>query len=83
MDPSGKNKKLAKHAASSDGAILQPLDFKFTLCDTPQHNSLAKLAFLYIARKVHAMMGSALVPDDMQSKVALEAIACATQLGGP
>ncbi len=82
MDPSGKNKKLAKHAASSNGAILQPLDFKFTLWDTPQHNSLAKVAFLYMAGKACAMMGSALVPDDRQLKVALEAIACATQLGG-
>ena len=62
--------------------MLQPLDFEFTSHDTPQHNSLAELAFPYLAGKVHAMMGGTLVPDKLHAKVALEAIACATQLDG-
>ena len=61
---------------------MQPLDFKFTSHDTPQHNSLAESAFPYIAGTVHTMMGGALVPDNMHAKVALEAIACTTQLDG-
>ena len=51
LDPAGKNQKLAKRAGSSDWAILQPIDFEFTSRDTPQHNSLAELAFPYLARK--------------------------------
>ncbi len=66
--------------ASSDWGILQSLDFEFTSCDTPQHNSLAELAFPYLAGKAHVMMGGALVPDKLHAKVALEKIACATQL---
>ena len=82
LDPAGKNQKVAKHAASNDRAILQPLDFEFTSHDTPQHNSLAELAFPYIAGTAHTMMGGTLVPNDLQAKVALEAIACATQSDG-
>jgi hypothetical protein len=62
--------------------MLQPLDFEFTSRDTPQHNSLAELAFPYLAGKARAMMGGAMVPEDIKSKVALEAISCATQLDG-
>ena len=79
LDPSGKNQKLAKCVARSDWAILQPLDFEFTSCDTPQHNSLAELAFPYLAGKARAMMGGALVPEELHVKVALESIACTTQ----
>ena len=61
---------------------MQPIDFEFTSRDTPQHNSLVELAFPYLARKARAMMGGAMVPDNLQSKVALEAISCATQLDG-
>ena len=50
--------------------------------DTPQHNSLAKLAFPYLTGKAHAMMGGDMVLDRMLHKVALEAISCATQLDG-
>ena len=82
LDPAGENQKLAKRAGSSDWAILQSLDFEFTSCDTPQHNSLEELAFPYIAGTARVMMGGALVPDDLRVKVALEAIACATQLDG-
>ncbi len=82
MDPAGENLKLSKHAWSSDWAILQPIDYEFTSRDTPQHNSLAELAFSYLAKKACAMMGGAMVPDNLQSKVALEAISCATQLDG-
>ncbi len=82
MDPSGEIQKLGKHATSSDWVILQSLDFEFTSHDTPQHNSLAELAFLLIAGKARAMMGGTLRPDDLQAKVALEAIACMTQLNG-
>jgi hypothetical protein len=82
LDPAGENHKLAKRAANSEWAALQPLDFEFTSRDTPQHNSLAELAFPYLAGKARAMMGAAMVPEDVKSKVALEAIACATQLDG-
>ena len=77
-----ENHKLAKRAGNSEWAALQPLDFEFTSCDTPQHNSLAELAFLYLAGKARAMMGAARIPEDIKCKVALEAIACATQLDG-
>ena len=82
LDPAGENHKLAKRTGSSDWAILQPLDFEFTSWDTPEHNSLAELTFPYLAGTVHAMMGGALIPDDLHGKVALEAVACATQLDG-
>jgi hypothetical protein len=80
LDPAGKNQKLAKHTGSIDWAILQPIDFEFTSRDTPHHNSLAELAFPYLAGKARAMMGEAMVPEDIKSKVALEASSCATQL---
>ena len=82
MDPAGENQKLAKCAGSNDWAMLQPIDFEFMPCDIPQHNSLAELAFPYLAGKAYAMMGEAMVPDDLKAKVALEAISCATQLDG-
>jgi len=67
--PAGETHKLVKHAGSSDWAVLQPFDFEFTSQDTPQHNSLAKLAFPYLAGTACAMMGDALVSDDMCSKL--------------
>ena len=82
LDPAGENHKLAKCAGNSKWAALQPLDFEFMSHDTPQHNSLAELAFPYLAGKACAMMGAARVPEDIKSKVALEAIACATKLDG-
>ena len=82
LDQVGKNQKLAKYAGSSDWATLQPIDFEFTSQDTPQHNSLAELAFPYLAGKAHAMKGGVMVSDDLKSKGALEATSCATQLDG-
>ena len=79
LDPAGENQKLAKCAGSSDWAMLQPIGSEFTSRDTPQHNRLAEP---YLARKAHAMMGGAMVPDDLKSKVALNAISCALQLDG-
>ena len=61
----GENRTLEKCAGSKDWAILKLLDFEFTSRDTPHHNSLAKLAFPYLAGKVPAMMGHTLVPDDV------------------
>ena len=80
--PAGENHKLTKHAGSSEWVILQPLDFEFMSHDTPQYNSLAELAFPYLAGMAHAMMGGAMLWDKMCGKVALKAIACATQLDG-
>ena len=71
-----------KCTGSSDWAILQPTDFEFRSRDTPQYNSLAELAFPYLSRKACAIMGGAIVPHDLQSKVALEAISCRTQHDG-
>ena len=82
LDPAGENMKLAKQACSSDWTALQPIDFEFTSRDTPQHNNLAELAFPYLAGKAWAMMGGALIPLGERGKVALEAIACTTQLDG-
>ena len=62
--------------------MLQPIDFEYTSQDTPQHKSLAELAFPYLAGKAHAMIGGAMVPEDLKSKVTLKAISCATQLDG-
>ena len=73
---------MLKHAGSCDWAVLQPINFELTSRDTLQHNSLAKLTFLYLAGMISVMMGGTLVPDDMHGKVALEAIVCATQLDG-
>ena len=80
--PAGENQKLAKCTGSSDWAIFQPLDFEFTSRNTTQHNGLEELAFPYITGTACAIMGGALVADDMRVKVALEAIACVTQLDG-
>jgi hypothetical protein len=68
LDLAGENHKLAKRAGSSDWAALQPIDFEFTSRDTPQHNSLAELAFPYLAGKARAMMGAARVPEDTSPK---------------
>jgi len=62
--------------------MLQPIDFEFMSRNTPQHNILAEFAFPYLVAKARAMMGGAMVPDDLKSKVALEAISHATQLDG-
>jgi len=48
----------------------------------PQHNSLDKLAFPFLAGMARVMMGGAMVPDDVQAKVALNTKSCATQLDG-
>jgi hypothetical protein len=82
LDPAGENQKIAECTGSSDWAMLQLIDFEFTSRDTPQHNSLVELAFPYLDGKAHAMMGGAMVPDDLKPKVALEAISCTTQLDG-
>ena len=58
LDSASKNQKLAKHAASSDWAVLHPLDFEFTSQDTPQHNSLAELAFPYLAENLVGNVGN-------------------------
>ena len=82
LDLAGENYKLAKRTGNSEWEAIQPLDFEFTSRDTPHHNSMTELAFPYLAGKARAMMGAARVPEDIKSKVALEAIACATQLDG-
>ncbi len=65
-----------------DWKPIQPVEFKFTSRDTPQHNNLAELAFPYLTGKSRAMMGAAHVPDKSRGKVALEALNCATMLDG-
>jgi hypothetical protein len=61
---------------NSKWAALQPLDFEFTSGDTPQHNSLAELAFPYLAGKASVMMVAARVPEDIKSKVARSYCMC-------
>ena len=61
---------------------MQPLEFEFTSYDTPQHNNLAELAFLYLAGQARAMIGAAHVPNDVQGKVTIEVLKCTTQLDG-
>lgn len=82
LDPSGENTALAKRAESVEWKELQPIDFEFTARDTPQHNSLAELAFPYLGGRARAMMGAAHVPVDLRYRVAVEAVRCATQLDG-
>ena len=50
--------------------------------DTPQHNSLAELAFPYLGGRAQAMMGATHVPVDLRYRVAVEAVWCVTQLDG-
>lgn len=61
---------------------LQPILFEFMLRDTPQHNDLVELAFLFLEGKVCEMMGAALVPIHSHGKVAIKAIKCATHVDG-
>ena len=82
MDPAGENEALEKRIRNVDWASLQPCDCEFTSRDTPQHNNLAELCFPFIAGKARAMMGAVHIPDDIQGKVAIKAIKCATQLDG-
>ena len=56
LDPAGENLKLEKRAWSVKWTPLQPLEFEFTSQDTPQHNNLAELAFLYLAGWAKAML---------------------------
>ena len=63
LDPAGENHKLVMHAGNNEWAELQPLDFEFTSRETPKHNSLAELAFLYLAGKARTMMGAARLPE--------------------
>jgi hypothetical protein len=55
LDPAGENKKLAKCTGSSDWAVLEPLYVEFTSQDTPQHNSLSKLACPYLVIMMNAI----------------------------
>ena len=80
LDPAGENHKLEKRCATADWKELQPIEFEFTSQDTPQHNDLAELAFLYLSGKAQAMMGAAHVPVELQGQVVVEALKCATQL---
>ena len=82
MDPAGENEKLMRRAQEADWASLQPIDFEVTSRETPQHNSLAKLAFQYLAGKARAMMNAAHIPDGFRGKLAVEVIKLATQLDG-
>lgn len=82
LDPSGENHKLEKRAQSADWQVLQPVEFEFTSRDTPQHNSLAEVAFPFLAGRARAMMGAANVPDDSRGKLSLCSIRLATQLDG-
>ena len=82
LDPTGENLKLEKRASTVDWKELKPLDFEFTSRNTPQHNSLVKSSFAYIAGKGRAMMGAAHIPTKVWGKVAIKAIKCATQLDG-
>ena len=73
---------MSKMAETVNWKDLQPLEFQFMSRDTPQHNNLAGLAFPHLAERARAMMGAAHVPQEIQGKVAVGAICCATQLDG-
>jgi hypothetical protein len=74
LDPAGKNIELENRVDSVVWKPLQPVDFDFTSCDTPQHNNLAELSFPYTAGKARAMMGAAHVPDDACGKLVIKAL---------
>jgi hypothetical protein len=82
MDPSGKNKAFAKRTKQVDCAHLQPITCKITPRDSPQFNSFAKTAFLYLAACARAMMGGANVPIECQKMIVIEALKTITLLDG-
>jgi len=82
LDPAGENLKLEKRCKSSDWQALQPIDFEVTSRETPQHNSLAELAFPYLAGMARAVMNAANIPDDEKGKVVIQALMHVTQLDG-
>ena len=82
LDPSGQNESLEKWTKTSAWKELQPIKFEFTSRDTPQHNGLVELSFPHISGQARALMGAAGIPIHIRSKVAIEAIKCATQLDG-
>ena len=82
LDPGGENVKLEKRCSSQEWQNIQPIEFEFTSRDTPQHNSLAEVAFPYLAGKARAMMGAANIPPEKRRYVVVEALKCATQLDG-
>ena len=64
LDPGGENVKLEKRCSTQEWQNIQPIEFEFTSRDTPQHNSLAEVAFPYLAGKARAMMGAANMPPE-------------------
>ena len=82
LDPGGENVKLEKHCSTQEWQNIQPIEFEFTSQDTPQHNSLAEVAFPYLAGKSRAMIGAANMPPEKRRFVVIEALKCATQLDG-
>ena len=51
LDPAGENKELETRVGSVEWKPLQPVDFEFTSCDTPEHNNLADFYFLILLVK--------------------------------
>ena len=82
LHQAGENIKLEKRAESVDWKPIQLVEFEFTLRDTLQYNNLAELAFPYLGGQARAIMGEAHVPDNLQGKVVLETLNCATMLDG-
>eukprot|EP00985_Skeletonema_marinoi_P020006 scaffold11691_cov76-Skeletonema_marinoi.AAC.1 len=82
VDPGGENIKLQKRTQSADWQTLQPVDFEYTSRDTPQHNSLAEVAFPYLAGLGRAMLDTANVPEEERGRLVTQAIQLAVQLDG-
>ena len=80
LDPAGENVKLEIRSKSADWKLAT--EYEFTSRDTPQHNNLTELAFLYLAGRARAMMGAAHMSDDSRGKISLELLKCATMLDG-
>ena len=78
LDPSGENASLEKRTKTSAWKELQPIKFEFTSRDTPQHNGLVELSFPHISGHARVLMGATGIPIHIRSKVAIEAIKCAT-----
>jgi hypothetical protein len=80
MDPSGDNKAFAERIKQVDCAHLQPITCEITPRDSPQFNSLAKIAFPYLAACARAMMGGANVPIECRKMIVIEALKTITLL---
>jgi hypothetical protein len=79
---SGKNEAYAERIKQVDCAHLQPIDCEITPRDSPQFNSLAEMAFPYLAACACVMMGVANISVECRKQTVIEALKTITMLNG-